>query len=360
MFKLFIANLKMMVRGKQALFWSLFFPLVFTVIFGFFFGGNNTNVGTVGYVKSSDSQLTQSLEQAIDQSNIFKIQKEASLDKAKDLLKKNKISAIIEIPQGFGEQGPGSSNQIILYNDPANNVVNATVKGFLDSFVNNVNYKIQNAKPIYSVKSQTTTDADLTYFDFVLIGLIGLALMNSSVQGIAINMARYREAKILKRITTTPIRSWKFVFAEVLSRLVLNVFQVTLILSIGIFGFHAHVPGNVLLVGLFALLGGLLFQSIGFTVASFSKTTNAAEGMSVAVTIPMMFLAGVFFPIDQLPKWLFNIVQYLPLAPLLRMIRQIGLENISPFTNPINIVIVLVWIVVALSISIMRFRLTDE
>jgi len=74
----------------------------------------------------------------------------------------------------------------------------------------------------------------------------------------------------------------------------------------------------------------------------------------------MMFLAGVFFPIDSLPKWLYLIVQYLPLAPLLRILRGVMLEGNSPFFEPRNITIVAIWIVVSLGISIWKFRLSDE
>jgi len=360
MLKLFLTNLKMMVRGRQALFWSLFFPLMFTVIFGFFFGGSNKSLGTIALINNSNSQISQGLEKALDGSGLFKIQKETDLNKAKDQLKKNKISAIVEIPNGFGDLSPNMPTQINFVNDPANTQVNLAISGFLDKYLTQVNYQVQNAKLIYSVNSETTADKNLTYFDFVLIGIIGLALMNGSIQGIAITMARYREDKILKRITTTPLKPWKFVLAEVISRLVLNVLQISMILAIGVWGFQAHIAGSIFLIYIFALLGGLLFQSIGFAIASVARTTDAAQGMSVAITIPMMFLAGVFFPIDQLPKWLYTIVQYLPLAPLLRMIRQIGIENISPFINPVNIVIVLAWIVITLLFSIMRFRLTDE
>jgi ABC-2 type transport system permease protein len=234
------------------------------------------------------------------------------------------------------------------------------ISAFTNQFLIATDFQIHNLKPTFSVKEESTNQRTLSYFDFVLMGLIGLALMNASVQGIAITMANYREDQILKRLTTTPLKTWKFVGAEVLSRLVLNVLQVGLILSIGYFGFHAHIYGNIFLIFVFALLGGLLFQSLGFLVASVAKTTDAAQGMAVAITIPMMFLAGVFFPIDQLPKWLSMIVQYLPLAPLLRMIRTIGLEASSPFANPINIAIVIGWIVIALAVSVWRFRLTDE
>ncbi|MEK7143031.1 MAG: ABC transporter permease [Patescibacteria group bacterium] len=360
MIKLFVANLKMMIRGRQALFWSLFFPLMFTIIFGFFFGGNKTNVGTVALINNSQTELATNIEKSMIDANLFKIQKETDINLAKDNLKKNKIISVVEIPADFGSQNPAASNQIMVINDPSNAQANMVVTGFLDKFLTAVNFRSQNAKPIYSIKIETTADESLNYFDFVLVGLIGLALMNSSIQGIAITMAKNREDKILKRITTTPLKSWKFVFAEVLSRLVINLIQVSLILGIGIYFFDAHILGNIFLVFLFALLGGLLFQAIGFSVASFSRTTDAAQGMSVAISIPMMFLAGVFFPIDQLPKWLFSIVQYLPLAPLLRMIRQIALENTSPFINPSNIIIVLGWIVITLFIAIRKFRLADE
>jgi ABC-2 type transport system permease protein len=360
MVKLLIANLKMMVRGRQALFWSFAFPLMFTVIFGFFFGGTTTSIGTVGLINQSNSQLATGLEQSMKDAGFFKVKNEPDLNTARDELKKNQITSIVEIPADFGAQKPTGAAQVNLIEDPQNSQANVIVASFLDKYLMAVNFQIQNAKPIYSVNVETSTDKSLTYFDFVLIGLIGLALMNSSVQGIAISMAKYREDKILKRITTTPVPSWKFISAEVLSRLVLNIFQIALILAIGVYGFHAHILGNIFLVFVFGLIGGLLFQTIGFAVASASKTTDAAQGMSVAVTIPMMFLAGVFFPTDSLPKWLFSIVQYLPLAPLLRMIRQIGLDNVSPFTNPTNIIIVAGWIVIMLGVSIWRFRLADE
>ncbi|MEK7062006.1 MAG: ABC transporter permease, partial [Patescibacteria group bacterium] len=96
-----------------------------------------------------------------------------------------------------------------------------------------------------------------------------------------------------------------------------------------------------------------------FAIASLSATTSAAEGMATAITIPMMFLGGVFFPIDQLPAWLYSIVKFLPLSPLLKILRQVGLENTSLFTDPVNIIVILAWVCVMLVLSLWRFRLSD-
>lgn len=360
MLKLFANNLKMLIRNKQALFWSMVFPLIFTFIFGTFFGKGSNMTGNVILVNQSSTQLSKSIDKTLTNSDLFKLKKENNATSAKNEVKKGDAVAAIIIPQKFGEQSAQAPTKIKVIIDPANAQSNSLVVGVLDQILTHANYQAQNAKPIFSVDQEKTNTNNLNYFDFVLVGLLGMALMNSSVQGIAIAMSKYREDQILKRLTTTPVKSWKFITAEVLSRLILNFVQVALILAVGVYAFDAHIPGNLFMVFVSSLIGGILFQLIGFAIASFSKTTQAAEGMATAVTIPMMFLAGVFFPVDQLPKWLFSIVQYLPLAPLLRSIRGIALENTSPFANPNNLIIVGAWILVTLIISVYKFRLTEE
>lgn len=360
MFKLFVADLKMLIRNKQSLFWSFMFPIMFTLIFGFFFGKNNTGAGNVALINQSNTSIAINLQTTLEKSDIVKIRLENDVNSAKNDLKRNEIGAIIVIPENFGLLTAEAPKQVEVIEDPANQTTNTIISSFISSYLNNVNFKVQNAKPFFSIKEQQTSTRNLNYFDFVLIGLIGLSLMNSSVQGIAISMAQYREEKILKRITTTPVKSSKFVIAEVVSRLILNIAQILVILGIGVIFFGAHIYGNFFLILLVSLVGAVLFQTLGFAVASATKTVAAAQGMATAITIPMMFLAGVFFPIDSLPTWLFKIVQFLPLAPFLRVLRQYALETTSPFLVPLNAIIIIGWIVALLAISIWRFRLSDE
>lgn len=358
MLKLFFADLKMLARNRQALFWTLFFPLMFTTIFGLFFG-KNTNVGTIAFVNKSQSPVAKGLETTLEKSNVFKLQKEDSIDIAKDEIKRGKISAAIFIPEEFANSTQSASKQIEIIYDPGSQIY-SSLNGVVGQYLTAVNFQIQNLKPIYSVALEPISDRKLSYFDFVLAGVLGLAIMNSSIIGIGVNLSKYREDKILKRITTTPVKSFQFILAEVTSRLVINFFQISIILLVGKYLFGAHIYGNILIILLVAMVGAFLFQSIGFIVASFSKTADAAQGMAQAIAIPMMFLAGVFFPIDSLPKWLYSIVQFLPLAPLLRIVRNVMLENLSPFLEPKNIAIILAWIVVSLLISIKKFKLSDE
>lgn len=358
--KLFISDIKMLIRNRQALFWSLAFPLMFTIIFGFFFGKGASLTGKVILINQANTEIADNLERALTDSEVMKIVKSDDLADSRDSLKKGEITAVIIIPADFGRTKPTGQREITVVLDPANMQSNSVITGFVNNFLTELNYQTQGVKKVYHLKEERTNSRELTYFDFVMVGLIGLALMNVSIQGVSITMARYREDKILKRIVTTPIKPWKFIVAEVLSRLILNIIQVSLILSVSVFFFGANIYGSILLIFLFSLIGAALFQSIGFMIASFCQTTDAAQGMAMSINIPMMFLAGVFFPIDQLPAWLTSIVQYIPLAPLLRMIRQIALEDISPFTELSNILIVVGWLIIMLIISAFKFRMSDE
>lgn len=360
MLELFWADLKMIFRNRQSLVWGLVFPLVFTVVFGAFFGKGSESSGTVALINEADTPVADALRQAMEESDVLKLQSDLQLEEARDLLKKNQITAIIQIPENFGAPVPDAPTRVTVVYDPANVQTNGIVLSFVDKLLTQASLEVQQTQMLFGIDEEKTNANELTYFDFVLVGLIGMAMMNSAVQGVGISLANYREDKILKRLVTTPLKTWRFVLAEVASRLVLNVIQITIILAVGIWVFDAHIIGSIWMVYLFALLGAVLFQSIGFVVAALSKTTDAAQGMATAITIPMMFLAGVFFPIDQLPRWLFVFVEYLPLAPLLRMIRTIALEGGSPFADPRNIIIVGAWIVIALVIASYKFKLSDE
>ncbi len=362
MLKLFLADLKMLLRNKQALFWALMFPLIFTIIFGLFFGKSNNMAGSVAIVNKSGTELSKNLDKGLIDANILNVVEMDNIDEAKDQVSKSKLSAAVLIPEGFGNLAdPNSPKSITMYYDPSSSQATSILSAFFDKYLIGTSFALQNAKPIFSITQEKIgSNRPFSYFDFIMAGILGLALMNGSIMGMAVGISKYKEDKILKRITTTPLSTWKFLVAEVTSRLVLNIVQITLILTMGVFVFHGHVYGNLwVLIGI-ALLGAILFQLIGFVMAGFAKTADAAQGMAQAIAIPMMFLGGVFFPIDALPKWLFSVVQFLPIAPLLRMLRGISIDAVSPFSNPVNFEIIIGWIVAMSLLALWKFRLSDE
>lgn len=365
----------MIVRNKQSLFWVLAFPLIFTTLFGFFYGGSKSNiVGTVAWSSASTSEIATGLQRVLSDSGLVTLVVVDSPERAREDVQHGDAAVAVIVPADFGllpgvttaPVAPGTelpsetSNRIILVTDPGQIQATAVVRSLVDSYVTQVSFSLQNAKPLFQIEQSQANRNETSYFDFVMMGIIGLSLMNSNIQGTAIALARYREEKIIKRLLTTPLKPWKFILSEMTARLIINAIQVTMILLVGTVAFKAHIYGSIPAIYLLSLFGAILFQALGFVVFAVSKTVQATEGMATAIAIPMMFLAGVFFPTDTLPGWLATIVSYLPLSPLLELLRRVGLQSASIFSEPRTLFLLGSWIVLLLGIAVKKFRLKDE
>jgi ABC-2 type transport system permease protein len=64
------------------------------------------------------------------------------------------------------------------------------------------------------------------------------------------------------------------------------------------------------------------FIALGYVIASFARTEDAANGMTSIVQFPLMFLSGTFFPIDTMPDVLKTVARVLPLTYLSDALRQ--------------------------------------
>ena len=109
-------------------------------------------------------------------------------------------------------------------------------------------------------------------------------------------------------------------------------------------------------MGLFVALGALAFTALGYVIASFARTEEAANGITQAVQVPMMFLSGIFFPLAFMPSWMQTVAWFLPLTYLGDALRQTMIGG-SPLV-PLGVCFLVLagWLVVCLSISARFFR----
>jgi ABC-2 type transport system permease protein len=172
----------------------------------------------------------------------------------------------------------------------------------------------------------------------------------------AIPLVQQREKLILKRLNATPLPRWVLVGSNVLVRLVIAAAQTALILGIGVSVLGVQIAGNWLAIVGFVALGALTFTSIGYVIASFARTEEAANGMTSVVQFPLMFLSGIFFPLEIMPDWLRGVASFMPLTYLGDALRQ-SMVGGAPFQPlPIDALVLVGWLAVTLGISARYFR----
>jgi ABC-2 type transport system permease protein len=156
-----------------------------------------------------------------------------------------------------------------------------------------------------------------------------MALSQSAVFGVSGSLVSMRQRNIFRRLRVTPLPLVEFTIARVLSQLALAFTQTAVLLGVGAIAFGVHLSSNVVALVPLVLLGGLAFIMLGFLLGAFAKTSEAADATSNIVTLPMVFLAGIFFPLDGAPSWLQAISRVLPLTYLANGLRDVAIRGHS-------------------------------
>jgi ABC-2 type transport system permease protein len=194
------------------------------------------------------------------------------------------------------------------------------------------------------------------YIDFLIPGLLAMTIMTISVAGSGYNIVEYRRKGILKRLFVTPIRPSQFIGGIVIARLVITVIQVAFLLTAAVVLLKVPVEGSLLELALLILMGSSVFLSLGFWMGSMAKTQQAIMLLGNLITLPQMFLSGVFFPVDSMPGLLQPIASVLPLTYLVDAVRDVIVNGISIFAQLPTLAGLAVWLALALTLAIRGFR----
>jgi ABC-2 type transport system permease protein len=362
------ANVRSFVRDRNALFWTLAFPVVFILLFGSIFSGGGTPSYDVGWVDQDGTPASGMLRAAFAQVSLLELH-DGSLEDSRAAMGSGDLSGIIVVPAGYGQalraaDGPPAADaapggapavELAVYTDPSSQSSSATIQQIAGQVVASVNVALTGRAPALGVAPRTIQTENLSAAAFLIPGILGMALMQLGVFG-AVTLVAQREKLILKRLGATPLPRWTLVGSNVVLRLMIGLVQAVLIVGIGIAVFGVQVLGSLWLMAIVVILGALAFIAIGYLVAAFAPTEDAANGIVQVIQFPMMFLSGVFFPIEIMPAVLRPVAAVLPLTYLGDALRQVMVNGSAFAPLPVDLAVLAGWLVVCLAISSRYFR----
>lgn len=362
---IFVAAIKMLFRDRLSLFWALIFPVMFIVIFGLFNLGGGPGSARLAVIDQADNDISQRLVDGLRQIEYFQLASEVESEAdARESIRSGDLAATIVIPESFGASRPTSGEppsptELTVYYDRSSPTQYQIVQSVLNQIVGEINLSAMGVPQLLTLNEQAVQSRQFSFIDFLLPGIMGMGLMFNGLVGIAVDMTRYREQRILKRIRATPLPPRTFVLGQVLAYLVVVVLQATLIILVAKLLFGANVYGSLVLLYGLALLGTLVFLNIGFAIAGASRTPNGASGFANVIAFPMMFLSGTFFPTASLPPVMETVVQYLPLTPVMDAMRSVSLnaEPLSALGG--QLLLIGAWIVVSFALAAGTFRFRE-
>lgn len=355
--KLYVSSVREFVRDRGALFWTLAFPLLFIVLFGVIFAGGGSANYTVGIVNQDSGQVSQQIVQAYSSIKSFKI-KTGSYDHELSELKKGNLDMLIVLPSGLTQAvTSGQTATVQMYYDPSKSQADAQIKlGIAQQILSGFNQHYMTQQPPLALQPNSVASTNLTGEDFLVPGILAMALMQLGLFGTAIPLVSLRQDQVLRRLGATPLPRWKLLASQVMLRLTIGLAQTALIIGLAVGAFHVHIIGNMFaLLGL-VVLGALAFVGLGYLLASVSKSVESANGLVSAVNFPMMFLSGIFFPLAALPAFLAPVVRALPLTYLGDAARQVMIGSTPEFPLLVDVAVLAGWLVVCSLLALRLFK----
>lgn len=157
----------------------------------------------------------------------------------------------------------------------------------------------------------------LAFIDFYTPGIMAYAVLLICFNSTAMIFAGLRTNGILKRVRTTPLPWLVYVGGAVGSTLIVLLLSIVLLFGAGVPLFGAHVPGEKL-VGLLVTLalGAAAFTTLGIAASRLVSKPENGAGLVSVVTLPMVFISNIWYPMDGSPAWIQDISKALPLRPL--------------------------------------------
>jgi ABC-2 type transport system permease protein len=356
-----------MKRDRVTFVMMIGIPLMQLMLFGFAINSDPKHLPTA--IRAADQgPFARTLVAAMRHSDYFTLIRETESEaETQRLLQLGEVQFVVNIPGDFSRRLlRGERPAVLLEADatdpsaagPALNALRAISSSVFDRDLTGPLARLRgrNGPVDFRIHAHYNPE-NITQYNIVP-GLMGVVLTMTMVIITALAITREHERGTMENLLATPVRPFEVMSGKILPYIMVGYVQMTLILLAARFIFHVPMIGSVPLlygVSLFFIAANL---AMGITFSTLAKNQLQAVQMAFFFFLPSILLSGFMFPFRGMPEWAQWIGTCLPLTHFLRIVRGIllkgnGLLEIAPELWPL-----LLFLAVAMSIGLKRYRQT--
>lgn len=206
---------------------------------------------------------------------------------------------------------------------------------------------------IFGDERTTVNGVEVTLTRFYVPGIIAMTVVTSCFVALINSVVTRRQQGLYKRRRGAPIPPWTMVAGAAISTTAIAAGSAALLLVIGKAAYGVGVSAQTLAaVAITVLVGALACCAIGFAVAAFIPSPDAAQPITQAVVFPLYFLSGIWFPTDGMPAALDTAAHVFPVAHLADALHQAFIEGTLA---PGDLAVLALWGVLGTLVATRRF-----
>ncbi len=366
-------DLMVLWRHKPRLLSIILFPIIMITLFGYGMGGTLDNIPVI-VVEQSNGPITDQTLDAIKSMNMYDIKGIISdPDKGKEMVESGQVKAAIILPSNYDNLTTNQPQSVVMYIDSSDQMASQALIPATQALFSKISSQVglekmqMNSSGSTAASSQSASNqsgiqvntsqvasaqtggivasfqnlantvnfqidkiyGDIKYIDFLVPAVLAMTVMMSCMMGMGESIAGERERGELARLFMTPTSVSTVVGGKIVSKLVIETGRALVLILAAVILFGIIIKGSMGLTLLLLVLTALCFVGFGMMVSARVSTQEDYVQMVMPFTMPMMFVSGVFYPVETMP-WIFQKVAYIvPLTYANDALRAVMLKGVG-------------------------------
>jgi ABC-2 type transport system permease protein len=337
-------------------------PLVQLTMLGY---AANTDVRDVPLVVVDEDRTAASRElisRFEASQNFVVVDSLTSLDAVDAYLDEGEAWMALTIPAGYGERirgGQPTAIQVVADGTDANstNVALGYARALVVAYGRELSASSggQVAPPLVDADVRVWFNPGLESRDFMIPGILALLLLVVTTNLSSMAIVREKELGTLEQLNVTPLARAELIIGKLVPYAVIGMVDVLLVVAVAVGWFEVPLRGSFwLLIGM-CLIYLLSTLGLGLFVSTISRTQQQAMmTTSFFFLLPMIFLSGFIFPIENMPEVIQPVTYLIPLRYFLVILRGIFLKGVGIEVLWPQALALLVWGVAILTLATLR------
>jgi ABC-2 type transport system permease protein len=347
---------KILFRKKWLVVPLFLFPIIMIVFFGYGMGGTVKN-SPILIINDDTGRASSTLVQEIgsytpkyDSTPMFSVTytRDMSQSEAESKIDAGLYKGALIIPQDYSDSIANNKNTTLtLLTDSSDTTTSGVIINAMRQLLAKNGIVSLKIPEIYG---------NLEYLDFLTPGIIALTVFMGSVATTGSAIAGEKEDGTLVRMLMTPISKRSVILGKTIYQLILQLARAVILIIAAYFLVGFHMNGSWLLVALLLIVFTLGGVGMGIVMSSRVEDMESFFQLNMLITMPAMFVTGVFFPLSSVPNWMRYIAYCLPLTYAIDALRIIMVKGQGLNAISFDMIILTLFAIVTFTLGVRLFR----
>jgi ABC-2 type transport system permease protein len=267
---------------------------------------------------------------------------------------------LIPPPGGLTKALERGNGQVQLLIDATNVIRAQSIERYMQSIINEVlndEFHITSTTPV-AFEVRILYNPALESAIFMVPGTMAMILCIVTILLTSMSIAKEKEMGTFEMIISAPVKTWEVLLGKTIPFIIIGMINAASIFMIAILVFKVPMRGHFWQLGISTFAFIVTTVSIGTLISTFAKNQQQAMMGGFIFLFLSNLLAGIMFPIDNMP-FIMKIAAYSnPMTYFVKLLRNIMLKGGSPELVWIYVGILISMAILTASISYKRFHHT--